>query len=91
MNFTRLNPLTGEVASEAPAMKGAQMQAVAEQAQQGFEIWSGFGPNQRRAILSQAAIALEGKKDDFVKAMMEETGATAGWAMFNLMLATSML
>ena len=72
-------------------MKGAHMQAVAEKAEQGFEIWSGFGPNQRRAILSQAAIALEGKKDDFVKAMMEETGATAGWAMFNLMLATSML
>lgn len=91
MNFTRLNPLTGEVASEAPAMKGADMPAIAAQAQEGFKVWSGFGPNQRRAVLTKAATALESKKDGFVKAMMEETGATAGWAMFNLMLATSML
>ncbi len=91
MNFTRLNPLTGEVASEAPAMKGADMAAIAAKAHEGFKVWSGFGPNQRRTLLTKAASALESKKDGFVKAMMEETGATAGWAMFNLMLATSML
>jgi len=34
---------------------------------------------------------LEARKDDFVQAMMAEIGATAGWAMFNLMLAANMI
>ena len=91
MKFTRLNPVTGEVASEAEAMQAADMAAVAEKAQQGFEAWSKVGPNARRAVLQKAATALESKQDAFVAAMMGETGATAGWAMFNLMLAASML
>jgi acyl-CoA reductase-like NAD-dependent aldehyde dehydrogenase len=45
MKFTRLNPVTGEVASEAEAMQAADMAAVAEKAQQGFEAWSKVGPN----------------------------------------------
>ena len=91
MKFTRLNPVTGEVASEAEAMQAADMAAVAEKAQQGFEAWSKVGPNARRAVLQKAATALESKQEAFVAAMMGETGATAGWAMFNLMLAASML
>ena len=91
MKFTRLNPVTGEVASEAEAMQAADMAAVAEKAQQGVEAWSKVGPNARRAVLQKAATALESKQDAFVAAMMGETGATAGWAMFNLMLAASML
>src|SRR6204780_3700206 len=38
-----------------------------------------------------AATALEARKDDFVRAMTTEVGATAGWAMFNLMLAAGMI
>lgn len=91
MKFTRLNPVTGEVASEAEAMKPADMAALAEKAQKGFEAWSKVGPNARRAVLQKAATALESKQEAFVAAMMGETGATAGWAMFNLMLAASML
>ena len=91
MKFTRLNPVTGEVASEAEAMQAVDMAAVAEKAQQGFEAWSKVGPNARRAVLQKAATALESKQEAFVAAMMGETGATAGWAMFNLMLAASML
>lgn len=91
MNFQRINPLTGDVASEAPAMKAADVAPLAEQAQAGFEAWSKQGPNTRRAVLAQAAGALEARRDAFVKAMMEETGATEGWALFNLNLAASML
>ena len=50
-----------------------------------------MGPNARRAVLGKAAGALEARKDEFVKAMMGEIGATAGWAMFNLMLAAGMM
>ncbi|MGE5722652.1 MAG: aldehyde dehydrogenase, partial [Sphingomonadales bacterium] len=64
---------------------------IATRAQQGFATWSKLGPNARRAVLMKAADAMMGKKDQFVAAMMGEIGATAGWAMFNLMLATGMV
>lgn len=91
MNFHRANPLTGEVASTAPAMQASDMPAIGEKALQGFAEWSVVGPNARRAILMKAADALEGKQADFVAAMATEIGATAGWAMFNLGLAVGMV
>jgi len=91
MNFERMNPLTGELATTAVAMQASDMPAIAEKAQAGFELWSQLGPNARRATLNKAAAALETKKDDFVDAMMNEVGATAGWALFNLGLAASMM
>jgi benzaldehyde dehydrogenase (NAD) len=91
MNFERKNPLTGELASTSAAMQASDMATIAEQAQAGFELWSILGPNARRAILNKAAVALEARHGEFVDAMMNEVGATAGWAMFNLGLAASML
>ncbi len=91
MEFTRINPLTGEVASSATAMKAADMPAIAARAAAAFPAWAAQGPNARRAVLSKAADALESKRDAFVAAMMAETGSTAGWAMFNLGIATSMV
>ena len=91
MKFERINPLTGECASTSIAMQPGDMASIANTAQSGFEAWSQTGPNTRRAVLSKAAAALEAKKDAFVDAMMNEVGATAGWAMFNLTLAASML
>ena len=89
--FTRLNPMTGDVASSAEAMKAGDIPAIAAKAQAGFAEWSKMGPNARRAVLNKAADALMAKKDDFVAAMMGEIGATAGWAMFNLGLAAGMV
>jgi len=89
--FQRINPVTGEVASEAQAMKASDMAAIAEKAQQGFETWSKTGPNARRAVLLKAASILESRVGDFIEAMMAETGATQAWCGFNNMLAGSML
>ncbi len=91
MNFERKNPLTGELASTAPAMQVADLSPIIESAQKGFEAWSQQGPNDRRTVLMAAADALQSKQSEFVEAMMNEIGATAGWAMFNLGLAASML
>lgn len=89
--FARLNPLTGETASTAEAMTPADVEAIARKAQKGFEEWSKVGPNARRTHLFKAADALVSKADAFVEAMGAEIGATAGWAMFNLNLAASMI
>lgn len=91
MKFERINPMTGEVASSAPAMRAGDIPAIAAKAQEGFAVWSKMGPNARRAVLMKAAEALEARKADFVDAMMHEIGATAGWAMFNLALAAGMV
>ena len=91
MEFTRINPLTGAIASAAPAMQAADIPAIAQRAAAAYPVWAAMGPNARRAVLMKAATALEARKDDFVAAMMAEIGATAGWAMFNLALAASMV
>ncbi len=91
MDFERINPMTNQAASKAPAMTPAEAGAVAERAATGFIAWSGLGPNARRATLMKAAAALEFREEDFVAAMMGEIGATAGWAMFNLKLAAGMV
>ena len=91
MDFERINPLTHEPASKATAMSADEARAVVDRAANAFPGWSTLGPNARRALLMNAATALEARKDDFVAAMMTEVGATAGWAMFNLMLAAGMI
>lgn len=91
MEFERRNPLTGEIASSAVAMKAGDIPAITEKAAAAQPAWAAMGPNARRGVLMKAAAALEAKKDDFVAAMMGEIGATAGWAMFNLGLAASMV
>ncbi|MQP66588.1 aldehyde dehydrogenase family protein [Niveispirillum sp. SYP-B3756] len=90
-SFTRRNPLTGEVASTAAAASLSDAAAAAEAAFSAFPAWSETGPNARRALLLKAADALTARMPDFVAAMANETGATAGWAGFNVTLAASML
>ena len=91
MEFTRLNPITGAIASSAPAQQAADMPTIAARAAAAQPAWAAIGPNGRRAVLNKAAAALEARKDDFVAAMQAEIGATAGWALFNLGLAASMV
>lgn len=91
MQFTRNNPLTGELASTSTAMSVADIPAITARAATAFPLWAATGPNARRALLMKAAEELEARKDAFVEAMMNEIGATAGWAMFNIALAVSLL
>jgi acyl-CoA reductase-like NAD-dependent aldehyde dehydrogenase len=91
MQFERLNPLDGSVASSAAAMQAAEIPAIAAKAGAAFPAWAAQGPNARRAVLMKAAAALEARADAFVEAMMGEIGATKGWALFNLGLAASMV
>ncbi len=91
MTFERINPITGEVASTAPAMKAADIPAIAEKAAAAFPAWAAMGPNARRAVLMKAADCLEAKRPALIEAMMTETGASAAWGGFNVMLAVGMV
>ncbi|MCI4592380.1 aldehyde dehydrogenase [Sphingobium sp. BYY-5] len=90
-SFTRMNPVTGDVASNAEAMTVDAVRAIAANAGRAFPQWASVGPNARRAILNKAADALLAREDAFVDAMMGEIGATRGWALFNLTLAASIV
>jgi benzaldehyde dehydrogenase (NAD) len=89
--FERINPVTGAVATRASAATPAEAIAAADAAAAALPGWSSLGPNARRARLIKAADALDAKAADFVDAMMDEIGATEGWARFNLSLASGMI
>lgn len=89
--FERRNPVTGAVATRAPAGGRADVDRAVEAAARAFPGWAATGPNARRAILAKAADALEARTEEFIATGMAETGATAPWIGFNVMLAATML
>lgn len=89
--FTRLNPVSGEVASTAEAATAESARAVADKAHAAFATWAETGPTARRQLLLKAADAFSSRKDDLIALMQAEIGATASWAGFNVMLATNMI
>jgi acyl-CoA reductase-like NAD-dependent aldehyde dehydrogenase len=89
--YERRDPVTGKVASEAAAAGAADVARVVEAAARAFETWSQTGPGERRALLLKSADILESRVGDFTRTMLEEIGATAPWAGFNVMFAASML
>ncbi|RVT43597.1 aldehyde dehydrogenase [Sphingobium algorifonticola] len=89
--FDRLNPVTGALATRAAAASTADAVAAVDAADAAFDDWAALAPNARRAVLMKAADALDSKADAFISAMMDEIGATEGWARFNLMLASAIV
>ena len=89
--FDRHNPMSGEVATRAAAASVEDAVRAADAAAAAFPAWSKTGPGERRRILLAAADRLAARIDDFIAAMGAETGATAGWAHFNVGLASDML
>lgn len=89
--FTRTNPLSGEVVTTAAAASAGDAQRAADMASQAFDAWSQTGPGERRAKLLKAAELMEARQGDFIDRMVEETGATVGWAGFNVKVAADVL
>ena len=89
--YDRLNPFSGELASRAAAAGIDDVDAAVHAAAAAFPGWSKTGPIERRALLNKAADVLDSKVAEFTRLMMEETGATAPWAGFNVMLAANTL
>jgi len=89
--FERRNPISGEAATRAAAASADDAILAAEAAADAFPAWSALGPHERRKKLLRAADLLEARTPEFISAMMDEIGATAGWAGFNVYLAAQML
>ncbi|MBY3023779.1 aldehyde dehydrogenase [Rhizobium leguminosarum] len=89
--FDRIDPFTEKLASRAAAASLEDAAAAVDAAAAAFGAWSKTGPGQRRAILMKAADIMDSKVGEFTTLMIEETGATAPWAGFNVMLAANIL
>lgn len=89
--FTRNNPLSGEVVTTAVAATVSDAKQAVEAAQAAFGVWSQSGPGERRTKLLKAAELMESRQSEFIERMVDETGATPGWAGFNVMVAAGML
>lgn len=89
--FTRENPVTGDLATRAAAASTKDATRAVDAAARAFPAWAATGPGERRKKLLAASENLKARADDIVAAMKEEIGATEGWARFNVMLAADML
>ena len=90
-SFDRINPIDGNVATRASAASISDAIAAVDAADAAFPEWSATGPGHRRAALMKAADALDANAANFIEAMMDEIGATEGWARFNVMLSSSII
>lgn len=83
-SFARANPVNGETVSRAASACHADAEATARAAQAAFPAWAALAPGERRARLNAVADIMLARHDDFVERMMAETGATRGWASYNV-------
>ncbi|WP_052283374.1 aldehyde dehydrogenase [Kluyvera genomosp. 1] len=89
--FSRTNPVSGDVATLAPAATLTDAIRTADAAAAAFPLWRDTPPGERRRLLLAAAEQLEQRSDRFVAAMNAETGATPHWAGFNVHLGADIL
>ncbi|MEL0611886.1 aldehyde dehydrogenase [Marinomonas arenicola] len=86
-SYKRIDPVTNEVASIAAAASLSDVKAATQAAHEAFANWASVSPSEKRTLLNKAADIMESKHNEFVSAMITETGATKPWAGFNVMLA----
>lgn len=89
--FKRIDPVKGTVATSAASATVADVEAAVSAATNAFPGWSSMGPSHRRELLLRAADVLLSHTQEFVDLMIAETGATAGWAGFNVAFGASIL
>lgn len=85
--FERIDPVSGAVASRAPACRARDAGAAANVAARAFAGWSATPPQERRRILMNAAALIEEHAGAIRDAMRAEIGATDLWVRFNIDVA----
>jgi benzaldehyde dehydrogenase (NAD) len=77
--------------TEAAASSIDTALAAVEAASAAFKAWSRCAPSYRRDLLLEASNVMLAKKDEFIRAVADETGCSAIWGGFNVQLAANML
>ncbi|MEM7568834.1 MAG: aldehyde dehydrogenase family protein, partial [Pseudomonadota bacterium] len=89
--FQRSRSSAGSPATSAADAALADVDAIGKAAASAQANWANTGPNARRKLLNAAADRLEAHRDEFIRRMQAEVGATVGWAGFNVMLGAGIL
>ncbi|HMB18520.1 MAG TPA: aldehyde dehydrogenase family protein [Gaiellaceae bacterium] len=82
--FEDHDPFTGDVVASVPAGTREDARRAIEAAAKAFSGWSQTPPAQRQRIFLKAADILESRIEDTASWLTRETGATFGFAMFQL-------
>ena len=82
--FDDLDPFTGDVVARVAAGTRADAARAIRAAADAFPAWSKSPPAERQRIFLRAAEILERRRDEVVSLLARETGATVGFAMFQL-------
>ena len=80
--FDVLDPYSGDVIGSAPASGAAEARRAIEAAAAAFPAWAAAPPAQRQQIFRKAADVLDARHDEIADALIRESGATFGFAMF---------
>lgn len=89
--FQRIDPIRQTAATQAAAASICDVDLAVKAAAGAFPSWAATGPGRRRELLLRAADVLLSHQADFVHYMIAETGATEGWAGFNVAIGASIL
>jgi acyl-CoA reductase-like NAD-dependent aldehyde dehydrogenase len=89
--FQRIDPIKRSAATRAAAAAIADVDLAVRCATAAFESWAATGPGRRRELLLRAADALLSHQPEFLQCMIAETGATEGWAEFNVAIGAALL
>ena len=84
-----LNPYSGEVVATVAAASAGDITRAVDAASDALPGWAATPPTGRQRLLLRAADLVEERADQAAALMTAETGATGGWAMFNVGLAAS--
>jgi acyl-CoA reductase-like NAD-dependent aldehyde dehydrogenase len=89
--FDDLDPFTGDVVARVPAAGRADAKRAVDAAAAAFPEWAATPPEARQQIFLKAADILERRGDEVVELLATETGATFGFAMFQLHFVPGLL
>ncbi len=89
--YDRHDPVTGEVATQAPAASVADALRAVAAAHAAFPAWAATAPGERRAVLNKAADKLDAMTPEIIAGGIAETGATGPWLGFNCMFGANIL
>jgi acyl-CoA reductase-like NAD-dependent aldehyde dehydrogenase len=80
--FNDYNPYSGEVYATLPAGKRGDARKACDAAAAAFLDWSHTPPAERQGYFLRAADILEGRQQEIISIITQETGGTLGWGMF---------
>lgn len=85
--FKVVSPTTGEVVHHCASASVEDAEEAVSAAAEAFKSWRQTKPGERRDIILKAAEVMSKRREELVKCITSETGATVGWGHFNVDLA----